>query len=107
MEVLEFQFAGRYWYIQHLGCMDQSVYLPSCHILSVYHFLEEFSVNNTVPVPSCVYQALLNFGIEGNSFNIIPMVDLWMVGEWARGYLTQAQLPHHENQFQNSIPLET
>ena len=34
------------------------------------------------------------------------MVDLQMVGEWARGYLTWVQLPHHENQFQNSISIE-
>ena len=35
------------------------------------------------------------------------MMDLWMVGEQARGYLTQAQLPYHKTQFQNSIPIET
>ena len=65
MEVLEFWFAGRYQSIQHLGCIDWCVYLPPCHILSVHHFLEEYSVNNTLLVPSCICQALLNFSIEG------------------------------------------
>ena len=45
VEVPEFQFAGRYQSIQHLGCMDWSVYLSSCYILSVHHFLEKYSVN--------------------------------------------------------------
>ena len=83
-------------------CVSASMsYLP------VHHFLEEYSVNNTVLVSSCTCQALLSFSIEGNSFNVIPVVDLWMMGEWARGCLTQAQLPHPENQFQNSISIET
>ena len=88
MEVLEYWFAGRYQSIQYLGCMDQSVYLPPYHLLSVHHFLEEYSVNNTLLVPLCVCQALLSFSIEGNSFSVISKVDLWMVGEWARSYLT-------------------
>ena len=81
--------------------------LPPCHLLSVHLFLEEYSVNNTLLVPSCVCQALLSFSIEGNSFSVISMLDLWIVGEWATGYLTQVQLPCHKNQFQNSIPIET
>ena len=63
-------------------------------------FLEEYSVTNTVLVSSCVCQALHSFRIEGNSFNAISVVDLWMVGKWVRGYLTQVQLPHHEDQSQ-------
>ena len=90
-----------------MGCVDWFVCLPPCHILSVHHFLEEYSVNNTLLVPPCVCQALLSLSIEGNSFKAISMLNLWMVGVWATGYLTQAQLPHHENQFQNSIPMET
>ena len=106
MEVLEFWFAGRYWSIQHLDawivCISASMSYSVC-----IPFLEEYSVNNTLLVPSCVCQALLHFSIEGNSFSVISMVDLWMVGDWARGYLTQAQLVHHDNQFQNSITIET
>ena len=63
MEASEFQFAGRYQSVWHLGCMDWSVYLSPCHILSVHCFLEKYSVNNTLLVPSCVCQALLGFGI--------------------------------------------
>ena len=44
-------------------------------------------MNNTLLVPSCVYQALLSFSIEVDYFNVISMVDLWMVGEWMKGYL--------------------
>ena len=44
-------------------------------------------MNNTLPVPSCVCQVLLSFGIEGNTFNVICMVDLWMVGQWTKDYL--------------------
>ena len=88
-------------------CVDWSVYLLLCHILSVYHFLEEYSVNNTVLVSSCVCQVLLSFSIEGNSSNAISVVDLWMVGMWVRGYLTQVQLPYHGDQSQNSVPIET
>ena len=88
MEVPEFQFTDRYQSIQHLGSVDWSVYLPPCHILSVQHFLEEYSVNNALLVPSSICQALLSLSIEGSSLSAISMVDLWMVGEWARGYLT-------------------
>ena len=102
MEALEFWFSGRYQSIRHLGCVDQSVCLSPCHTLSVHHFLEEYSVNNTALLPSCVCQALLSISIGGNPFNATSMVDLWMVGEWARG----VQLPHHKNQFQNSVPME-
>ena len=55
--------------------MNQSVYLSPCHILFVYHILEECSVNNTALVPSCVCQALLSISIGGNSFNATSMVD--------------------------------
>ena len=81
MEVLEFWFTGRHQSIQHLGCMDLSVHLLPCHILSAHHFLEEYSVNNTLLVPSSVCQALLSLSIEGSSFNATSMVDLEMVGE--------------------------
>ena len=87
MEVLEVWFAGRYQFIQHLGCMDWPVYLSPCHILSVHCFLEKYSMNNTLLVPLHVCQALLSFGFEGNSFSVITMVDLWMVGEWTKGYM--------------------
>ena len=96
MEVLEFGFFGRYLSIWHLGCMDWSVYLSPCHILSVHHFLEKYNVNNALLVPSCFCQALLSFGIEGNSVNVMSLVDLWMVGEWTKGYLAQVQLPYCE-----------
>ena len=78
MEVPEFWFTGRYQSIQHLGCMDWSSCLPPCHNLSIHHFLEEYSVKNTLLVPSCVCHALLSLSIEGNSFNVTTMVDLWM-----------------------------
>ena len=81
MKVPEFQFTGIYQSIQHLEYVNQSVYLSPCHIMSVHHFLEECSVNNTALVPSCVCQVLLNISIGGNSFNAISMVDPWMVGE--------------------------
>ena len=80
--------------------------LSPCHILSVHCFLEEYSVNNTVLVLPCVCQAPLSFGIEGNSFNAISEVDVWMVGEWIKGYFACVQLPHCEIKFQNSIPIE-
>ena len=35
-----------------------------------------------------------HFGIEGNSFNVVSVVDFWMVGEWTKDYLSQIQLPH-------------
>ena len=35
-----------------------------------------------------------HFGIEGNSLNVVSMVDFWVVGEWTKGYLAQAHLPH-------------
>ena len=88
MEVPEFWFTGSYQSIKHLGCMNQSVYLSPYHILSVHHFLEEYSVNNTALVPSCVCQALLSISIGGNSFSATSMVVPWRAGEWARGYLT-------------------
>ena len=107
MEVPEFWFAGRYQSIWHLGCMNWSVCLSPCLTLSVHHFLEGYSVNNTLLILPCVCQALLSSGIEGNSFNVISTVDLWMVGEWTKGYLAQSQLPHCEIKFQDSIPIET
>ena len=61
---------------------------PFMSYLPVQNFLEEYSMNNTVLVLSCICQALLSFSIEGNSFDAISVVDLWMVGEWVRGYLT-------------------
>ena len=45
MEVLEFQFAGRYQSVQHLGFIGWPVYLSPCHILSVHYFLGKYSVN--------------------------------------------------------------
>ena len=107
MEVPGFQFAGRHQSIWHLGCMNWSVYLSPCHILSVHHFLEEYSVDNTLHVPSSVCQALPSFGLEGNSFNVFSTVDLWMVVGWTKGYLACVQLPHCEVKFQNTIPIET
>ena len=44
-------------------------------------FSGEVQCEYTLLIPSCVCQALLSFGIDGNSFNVISMVDLWMVGE--------------------------
>ena len=41
------------------------------------------------------------FCIEGSSFNVVFMVDFWMVGECTKDYLTQVQLPH-----QKKIPEE-
>ena len=64
-------------------------------------------MNNTLLVSPCVCQALLYFGIEGNSFSVFSLVDLWMVEEWTKGYLAHAQLSHCEVKFQNSIPIET
>ena len=87
--------------------MIWSVCLSPYHIQSVHHLLEEYSVDNTLLAPSCVCQALLSFGIEGNSFNVFSTVDLWMVGEWTKGYLACVQLPHCEKKFQDSIPVET
>ena len=107
MEVLEFQFTGRYQSIQHLGCMNWSVCLPPYHILSVHHFLEEYSADNTLFAPSCVCQTLLSFDIEGNSFNVLSTVDHCIEGEWTKGYLSCAQLPHCEIKFQDSVPIET
>ena len=62
--------------------------------------------NHTLLLPSCVCQALLSFGIEGNSFPVVSMVDLWIVGEWTKDYLAQAQLLHCKK-FQHSIPIKT
>ena len=67
-----------------LVCVSASMsYLP------VHCFLEEYSMKNTVLISSCVCQALLSFSIEGNSFDAISVVDMWMVGKLVRGYLTQ------------------
>ena len=55
-----------------------------------------FSLYAYLLAPSCLCRALLSFGIEGNSFNLFPTVDLWMVGEWTKGYLAHVQLPHCE-----------
>ena len=107
MEVPESWLAGRYQSIWHLGCMNWPVHLPPCHILSVHCFLEENSVDNTLLAPSCVCQTLLSFGIEGNSFNVFSTVDLWMVGEWTKGYLAHAQLPQCEIKFQDSVCVDT
>ena len=59
-------------------------------------FSGEEQCEYTLLVPPHVCQALLSFGIEGNSFNVISMVDLWMVGQWTKDYLAQAQLAHCE-----------
>ena len=104
MEVLEFWFTSRYWFIWHLACTNLSVCLSPCHILSVHHFLEEYSADSTLLAPSCICQALLNFGIEGNSFNVFSTVDLWMVEEWTKGYLAHVQLPYCEITFQTISP---
>ena len=104
------QLPWRYWNFSLLADTTLSsiwdAWIGLC-ILSVHRFLGKYSVNNTLLVPSCVCQALLSFGIEGNSFNVISMMDLWMVGEWTKDYLAQVQLPHCEIKFQNSIPIET
>ena len=108
MKVLEFWFAGSYQSIQHLGCIGWTVYLSPCYILPVHHFLGKYSVNYTLLVPPCVCQALLSFSIEGNSFSVISVVDLCMEGEWTKGYLVQAQLPHQKTKFLlKSVPIGT
>ena len=58
-----------------LVCVSASMSYPVCT-----PFLEEYSVNNTLLVPSSICQALISLSIEGNSFNATSMVDLWMVG---------------------------
>ena len=36
-----------------------------------------------------------HFGIEGNSINVVSIVDFWM-GEWTKEYLVWVQLPHQK-----------
>ena len=86
MEVLEFWFAGSYQCIQHLGCIGWSVYLSPCYILLVHHFLGKYSVNTLYLYHHMFAKLYSVFGIEGNSFNVVSMVDLWMVGEWTKDY---------------------
>ena len=52
----------------------------SMSYLPLHHFLEEYSVNSTVLVSSCVCQALLSLSI-GGTLDAISVVDLWMVWE--------------------------
>ena len=88
--------------MHELVCVSVSISYSVLHC-----FLEEYSVDYTLHAPSCVCQALLSFGIEGNSFNVFSTVDLWMVGEWTKGYLAHAQLPHCEYKIPNGVPIET
>ena len=79
--------SGMHW----LDCVSVSMLYLACK-----PFSREVQCEYTLPIPWCVSQALLSFGIEGNSFNVISMVDLWMVGEGTNDYLAQVQLPHCE-----------
>ena len=62
-----------------------------------YHACTPFSwevqCKHTLLVPSQFCLAPLTFSIEGDSSNVISMVDVWM-GEWTKDYLVWAWLPH-------------
>ena len=63
--------SGMHW----LDCVSVSMLYLACTLFS-----GEVQCEYTLLIPSHVCQALLSFGIEGNSFNVIFMMDLWMVG---------------------------
>ena len=53
-------------------------------------------------------QSTTHLGIEGNFFNVVSVVDFWMVQEWTKDYLAHVQLPHQKRKKSKiSITIET
>ena len=46
----------------------------------------------------------IQFWYWGNSFNVISIADLWMVGEWTKDYLAQVQLSHCGKKIPTQYP---
>ena len=78
--------SGMHW----LVCVSVSMLYPACTPLS-----GEVQCKYTLLIPPHICKALLISALRG-----IPsmfMVEFWVVGEWTKDYLAQAQLPHPKN----------
>ena len=84
---------SRYHPTRHPGCLGWSVHFPPPDILLVHHFHGKYSINTLYLYHTISAKESLTFSIEGDSINVISMVDFWIGGVDQRLFGLSAAVP--------------